>query len=668
MRRTGYIFARGGRRDERARADLPGRLDRALLGLWGRLGVRLPVGMRNHRLRALYREVEAQGPAAQTWSDAELRGEADAIRAGSIRRDAGVRSLVRAFTLAREATRRVLGKVQYPVQIMGGFAMLRGALVEMQTGEGKTLTAVLPATAAALSGRSVHIITVNDYLARRDAEQLGPIYRLLGLTVGLVEQGQSADQRRTAYRCDVVYCTNKELVFDHLRDRLRDRGEPSELHRRMFRLVDADAPHHDGALIPRGLQFAIIDEADSVLIDEARVPLILSDAADDGRLDASMIEAALDVARELRDQDDFSIIPGNRQIEMTAHGDERVDSLTSGWTGPWSMRRARRELVTHALAALHLYRRDVHYIVAEGKVQIVDEFTGRTMPDRSWERSLHQLIESKEGCLLSERRQTVARITYQRFFRRYSHLCGMTGTAAETAAELMAIYGLEVVRIPTHRPIRRRHLGTQTLASEQEKLTEIARSVRRTVGEGRAILIGTRSVQASERVGAFLAEHGVECVVLNARQDEDEAAIVAGAGLPGRIVVATNMAGRGTDIELHPDVARAGGLHVVLTEFHESVRVDRQLFGRCGRQGDPGTCEAIVSLEDELFQRYAAKGMLAVNRRIDWLGHTARILLGRLLRLQCQASAERSNSRIRLATLEEDLRLDKALRFAGDNR
>ena len=543
--------------------------------------------------------------------------------------------------------------------------MMGGGLAEMQTGEGKSLTALLPAVAAALSGRPVHIVTVNDYLARRDAEQFRSAFGALGVSVGLAEHGQEARERRQAYACDVTYCTNKELVFDYLRDRLAlgaCRARPRLLVHELFKSgLAGRAP----ALLLRGLHFAIVDEADSVLVDEARTPLILSGVEGDAEADADLYQTALDLTRWLAWGDDYHLLANEKTIRLTAAGERRVAELSAGLPGLWAIRRAREELVQQALAAVHLFRRDVQYIITEGKVQIVDEYTGRVMPDRSWERGLHQLIEAKENCAITERHRTLARITYQRFFRRYLHLCGMTGTAIEAAGELRAVYGLPVVRIPTNRPLQRTDLGTRVFRTAELKWNAVVESVSTATRANRAVLIGTRSVDASEHVEKLLVGAGLRPVILNARQDRQEAEIVASAGQPGRITVATNMAGRGTDIQLHPAVKHAGGLHVVLTEYHEARRIDRQLFGRAGRQGDPGSYESIVALDDELFQRFAGRKLLLLARARLRQAKEVRPEIGYALRAYSQSLAERLHARARRNTLAEDEHLNRTLGFAG---
>src|SRR5262245_20699163 len=639
-------------------------LDSTLLYAWGRASPYLLSGLWRRRFDRLVRRAEDQEKRLIVLPDEHLRHDANALRGRLSSINGDLDDIAFAFALARETARRHAGMRHFHVQLLGGAALMAGGLAEMQTGEGKSLTALLPAIAAALSGRPVHIVTVNDYLARRDAEQFRPVYSALGLTVGIVEHGQQPQDRQRAYACDVTYCTNKELVFDYLRDRLAlgaRRGRTRLLVDELFKTKLAGQSQR---LLLRGLHFAIVDEADSVLIDEARTPLILTGMAAETQSDAGLYEIALDFARRLVRDDDFQVMASRKETRLTASGERRIAELTEGLQVLWAIRRAREELGRHALSALHFFRRDVQYIVADGKVQIVDEFTGRIMPDRSWERGLHQLIEAKENCAITERRHTLARITYQRFFRRYLHLCGMTGTAIETAGELRAVYGLPVVRIPTNRPLRRTNLGTQIFGTAAEKWIAIVDSVNAVTRQGRPVLIGTRSVDASEHVSELLFKAGLHPVILNARQDRQEAEIVAGAGQPGQVTVATNMAGRGTDIQLHPAVREAGGLHVILSEYHESRRIDRQLYGRAGRQGDPGSYESIVALDDELFQRFAGKQLLRITT--GGVRPTKKVspIIGRALKRYGQSSAERLHGRVRRMTLAEDHRWAKNLGFA----
>ena len=640
------------------------RLDLALLSGWGRISPALLSGITRRRLDRFAQAVDLHERSVAILSDEALRQAASRLRHRNTtadKRDA----VAIAFALAREASRRQSGMRHFHVQVLGGGAMMGGALAEMQTGEGKTLAALLPATAAALMGRPVHVVTVNDYLARRDAEALRSTYAALGLTVGLVQHGQPPRERQQAYACDVTYCNNKELAFDYLRDRLALGARRGHLRLALDEQFKTGATAPATGLLLRGLHFAIVDEADSVLIDEARTPLILSGAQTVSSEDAGLYAAALDIARRLVAHEHYQIMANEKAIRLTASGERNVAALSSTLDGLWTIRRAREDLVQQALSALHLFRRDVQYLVTDGRVQIVDEFTGRVMPDRSWERGLHQLVEAKEGCATTARNGTLARITYQRFFSKYLHLCGMTGTATERAGELRAVYGLRIVPVPTNRPSQRRSLGAKVFTTSEPKWRAVAEAAVAEARKGRAVLIGTRSVDSSEHVAALLDEAGVRPVVLNARQDRQEAQIIAGAGQPGRVTVATNMAGRGTDIHVADDVRDRGGLHVILTEFHESARIDRQLFGRTGRQGDPGSCEAFVALDDELFQRFIDRRLLALARVAIGRRGSIAFPLAKLLKSFSQSAAERLHARARRAALAMDNERDIAMGFAG---
>jgi preprotein translocase subunit SecA len=662
-RRTARPLARGAPYVEQLDRE-PSRIDRGLLHAWGYVAPRLLSQVERRRLEGVVARAESYEPQIRSLSDRQLREAADALREHLSAARFSADAVARAFTLAREAAGRHVGMRHFHVQLLGGAAMMKGALAEMETGEGKTLTALLPAVTAALAHQPVHVITVNDYLARRDADLLRPAYAALGLTVGVVEHGQDAGTRQAAYACDVTYCTNKEIVFDYLRDRLHlgaRRARPRLLVDKLLR--EQERPQQP--LLLRGLHFAVVDEADSVLIDEARTPLILSGREESPKHDAALYETALSIARQLALGENFHIRSSERTVQLTAVGEARVLELLGAQSGLWAIRRAREQLIEQALAALHLYRCDTQYIVADDKVQIVDEYTGRTMPDRAWEGGLHQMIEVKEGCALTERRGTLARITYQRFFRRYMHLCGMTGTALECSGELNAVYGLKVIRIPTNKPSQRRNSGTRVFTAAEAKWAAVVSRAGESTRAGRAMLIGTRSVAASEHLGALLREAGLAHVILNARQNREEAQIVAAAGQPGRITVATNMAGRGTDIQPAEGVLGAGGLHVILTEFHESPRIDRQLFGRGGRQGDPGSHECFIALGDELFRRFAPRWLLRLLERTAKLRGKPPVLWTKLLRNRSQAAAERQHARALRFTLTEDLRQQRALGFAG---
>jgi preprotein translocase subunit SecA len=566
--------------------------------------------------------------------------------------------LVPAFAVIREASRRILGMRHHDVQLMAGRFLLQGKIAEMSTGEGKTLAGTLAVCTAAATGASVHVVTVNDYLAERDAEKNEPLYSFFGFSLGVVIQDTALDQRRKHYANDIVYVSNKELAFDYLKDRISAAGM---LHSHMM-LRRLENNRSSPALVLRGLHVAIVDEADSVLIDEARTPLIISETVPDD-IDEAVYIQAIALARQLKVNVDF-MQNKERDIWLTATGSQTVKALTENLGGLWKSALWRHELIQKALSALYLFQRDQQYIVVENKVQIVDESTGRAMPDRTWERGLHQMIEVKENCEISGQRKTLSQITYQRFFGRYLLLSGMTGTAKEVEPELKRVYDMSVAKVPTHKASRRIRLRDRVFSVSEARWRHVAERTAELAAAGRAVLVGTRSVEGSEYLGRLLDDMGLEHTVLNARQDDAEAEAVALAGLPGRITVATNMAGRGTDIKLSDEVAETGGLHVILTEFHESARVDRQLFGRAARQGDPGTVEAIVSLDDELFVRYAP--FVTKLILLDKKGIHAHIF--RLLVWYAQTKAEHFARKIRLDTIRRDKKWLQALGFVGLNR
>jgi preprotein translocase subunit SecA len=567
----------------------------------------------------------------------------------------------RTFALVRELAARKLGQRPYDTQIRAGWIILRGMLAEMETGEGKTLAATLPACAAALAGIPVHVVTANDYLVKRDAAMMSPLYSAMGLSVGTITNTDSdADARRNAYACHITYCTSQQLAFDYLRDRLSFGSRRGRVALQVGK-VNPGSQQHGLRPLLRGLCFAIVDEADSVLIDEARTPLILSQPmATDQR--PEHYGAALHLAACLREGIDFRLAPQIRQAELTTSGKSRLAELASSLGATWTSARNREAWVRQALCAQKLYSRNHDYLVRDGKVQIIDQNTGRAMPDRSWELGLHQLIEVKEGCELTDPKATVARISYQRFFRRYLRLAGMTGTAREVLHELRTVYDLEVVRVPTHKPSRRTALPDQVLAKATDKWRTVVARLEELHQQGRPVLVGTRSVAASNYLTHLLGKAKLPHAVLNASQDEQEAQTIAGAGQPGRITVATNMAGRGTDIRLATGVAACGGLHVIATERNEARRIDRQLFGRCARQGDPGSFEAILSLEDELLRVYlpASITRTAACLKASWSALPVEFLM----RL-AQRRAERQHARLRRQLLKLDAQLGELLAFSG---
>ncbi len=614
------------------------------------------------RLRSILPAVRRETRRLDGMTEGELIGEAVHLGHQLHRRGFERKLVATSFALVREISRQKLGLAHFDTQLLGGWAILNGRVAEMETGEGKTLAATLPACTAALAGIPVHVITVNDYLAARDAQWMGPIYEALGLSVGTIVAGMDHAARRAAYACDVTYCTNKQVAFDYLRDRLHLRKYSSEL---AVRLADAGGNDTLGdKLLLRGLCYGIVDEADSVLIDEAVTPLIISRPGDTDHKQ-EVFAQALALARELETNVDYRVNPRERQVELSERGSDRLRHLCEASEGLWRNTRYREDLVTQALKAENLIRRDQHYLVQDGEINIVDEFTGRVMADRSWERGLHQMIEVKEGCEITGEQETLGRISYQRFFRRYLKLGGMTGTASELAPELKSVYRLPVVRIKPNRKVRRRGLLSKICRDEEQKWAGIVARIEALHRQGRPLLIGTRSVAASEHLGALLDAAGIENRVLNARQDFDEAEIVAAAGQRGQVTVATNMAGRGTDIKLDNDVVALGGLHVILSERHESTRIDRQLFGRCGRQGDPGSFEAITSLDDELILRYGSGiARLLVHglwRVAPWLARPFALWLTH----SAQQNAERKNSQARKRVLRSEDYLENVLAFTG---
>ncbi|MBN2181273.1 MAG: hypothetical protein JW715_05115 [Sedimentisphaerales bacterium] len=568
-----------------------------------------------------------------------------------------------AFAIVREVAFRKIGEKPFPVQITGAMALEGGCIAEMATGEGKTLTSTMYVTVAGWRGRGCHVVTVNDYLARRDAEWMGQIYRFCGLTVDYIEQQMPPARRKAAYMADITYCTNKEVAADFLRDRItlgRLRGLSSALVSKMA----GGAKNLTDRLIQRGLNCAIVDEADSVLIDESVTPLIISGNAPNPEQVESFRQAAV-IAGQLKQEIDYRIDHRYRDIELTERGKEHLAAITGDLGGLWQGNRRSQEIVNRALTAKDLYVRDHHYVIDKGKIVIVDEFTGRLMPDRTWRDGLHQAVEAKEALNVNPPKDTYARISFQRFFRMYDRLSGMTGTAAEAASEFWQIYHLPVVTIPTNRPCKRKNLPDIILSNNASKWARIVQEIGRINATGRPILIGTRSVLASEHLSGMLKSANLVHQVLNAVHHRMEAQIVAEAGKLGKITVATNMAGRGTDIKLGRGVTELGGLHVIAAEPNESARIDRQLFGRCARQGDPGSAQGIFSLDDEIVSRYARNTVAYFKKRH---AHSTDDISSPLIRgifHLSQSRAERLAMRRRKNVLRTDNWLDEQLGFAG---
>jgi preprotein translocase subunit SecA len=635
-------------------------LDRIGVAITGRIS--RFVRARPTRIHSIVHRVALATDRYAGLSPEALRGAASELKRELRRNGLRHETVARAFALVRATAERMLGMRHFDEQLIGGWILLNGMVAEMHTGEGKTLMATLPACTAAMAGIPVHVITVNDYLVERDCALMRPIYETLGLSTAAVTESMDHRSRQRAYEADVVYCTNKTVVFDYLRDRILLGASSSSLQLRLEKIYGADARIR--RLLLRGLNFAIVDEADSVLVDEARTPLIISSEVPSGD-EALVARQAIDLARQLYVGDDFLILRMERRLALTETGHRRVLELCKALGGVWSGALRREELVTQALTALHLFHRDEHYLVRDGKIQVVDEFTGRVMADRSWGQGLHQLIETKEECEITARKETLARISYQRFFRRYRHLSGMSGTAAEVAGELGDVYGLAVVPVPTHRPSQRIQRPDSIFLTEEDKWCCVADRVAALHARGAPILLGTRSVAASEIASRILTERGLTHRVLNAKQDKEEAEIIAEAGELGRITIATNMAGRGTDIKLGSGVTEVGGLHVILSERHEARRIDRQLAGRCARQGDPGCVEAILSLEDPLILPFKGGWVDGLLRRFTRSGMPAINTMRQAIIDHAQWRTEHAQSKIRRKLLKADREQGDILSFAG---
>ena len=557
------------------------------------------------RWASLLTAIEEYERQYKTLSDQRLRKESLSLRYRAKAGEALAGLLPQAFGLVRESSRRTTGLRHFDTQLIGGMALFHGAVAEMDTGEGKTLTATLPLYLHALKGKGAHLATVNDYLAGRDAELMGPVYELLGLNVGVVQTEMSRPQRRKSYAADVTYGTAKEFGFDFLRDRLvlrRLKQERLEFLDTLGSSGGANAPAGERP-VQRDPYFALVDEADSILIDEARTPLIISAIGDEHEesIRASYAWSA-SVANQFNEDEHYEYDHEKKKVELNAAGRQLVRALPQ----PEEMNGVglidSYEFVERSVKVARDFLLDQHYVVSdENEIVIVDEFTGRLAEGRKWRDGIHQSIEAKEGLEVTVDTGQAARITIQDLFLRYRELAGMTGTAMTSAREFRKIYKTLVVRIPTNRPVQREAQPDRVFQSGETKWEEIAADIERTHAAGRPVLIGTRTIEKSELLSSLLEARGIEHQVLNARHIASEAEIVAAAGQPSRVTVATNMAGRGTDIKLGDGVADLGGLHVIVTEIHDSARIDRQLIGRCGRQGDPGSYQRYLAIDDDII-------------------------------------------------------------------
>lgn len=545
------------------------------------------------RMRYLVDQINKFEPSISKLSDAQLSEKTNEFRARFQKGESLDALLPEAFAVVREAAHRTIGQRHFDVQLIGGIALHQGEIAEMKTGEGKTLTATLPLYLNAISGKSVHLVTVNDYLARRDSEWMAPIFQFLGLTVACLQHSMEDAERQEAYKADILYATNNELGFDYLRDNMK------------FNTQD---------FVQRPLFYAIVDEVDSILIDEARTPLIISGAVEES---SSLYINVNKVVARLKPGQDYEINEKDRVVLLTESGNDAIE-LAFGITNLYDLQYMQLlHHVSQALRAHGLFKKDVEYVVKDDQVLIVDEFTGRILAGRRYSDGLHQALEAKEGVTIEQESQTLATITLQNFFRLYEKLAGMTGTASTEAEEFHNIYKLNVSSIPTNRPMIRQDKPDYIFLTKRAKYDAIVQDVAERQKKGQPVLIGTIAIETSELLSKKLAAHGIKHEVLNAKQHEREAEIVSFAGEAGRVTIATNMAGRGTDIKLTPESIAAGGLYILGTERHESRRIDNQLRGRSGRQGDPGESRFYISLEDDLIRIFAGGNMKA---RMEMLG------------------------------------------------
>ena len=560
------------------------------------------------RIEPLVDKIEALRPTMQALSDEELRGKTEEYKKRLTEGETLDDLLPEAYATVREAAKRVLNMEHYRVQLIGGIILHQGRIAEMRTGEGKTLVSTLPAYLNALEGKGVHVVTVNDYLAKRDAEWMGQVHEFLGLKVGVVLNSMTSEERQEAYKCDITYVTNNELGFDYLRDNMVIYKEQ---------------------LVLRGLHYAIIDEVDSVLIDEARTPLIISGQSGkstalyemcdllarqmkrgDDVQELTKMDAIMGVVQE--ETGDFVVNEKDKIINLTAAGMEKVERFfhIDNFADPENLEIQHNIIL--ALRAHNLMFRDKDYVVKDDQVLIVDEFTGRIMPGRRYSDGLHQAIEAKEHVKVKRESKTLASITFQNFFNLFDKKCGMTGTALTEETEFREIYGMDVVVIPTNRPVIRKDLQDAVYKTKREKLNAIVNAVEEAHATGQPVLVGTITIEASEELSRMLRREGIQHKVLNAQFHELEAEIVADAGIHGAVTIATNMAGRGTDIKLDDEARAAGGLKIIGTERHESRRIDNQLRGRSGRQGDPGESKFYISLEDDLMRLFGSERLISM--------------------------------------------------------
>jgi len=564
--------------------------------------------------------------------------------------------LIDALASLRELSLRILGMRHHDVQLLGARAILMGRIAEMQTGEGKSLTAVPVAVIAAVAGFPIHIITVNEYLASRDADEFSKLFGVMGLSVGVINDEVSREERVREYRKPIVYCTNKSIAFDYIKDRIEFNFFDQRSQHNLYRLTKTE----QSKSLLQGLSFTLIDEADSVLIDEARTPLIISKNVEWSDERQTYL-TAYDFAVELHENKHFKVDRDHKSIFWLSEGESELIEMARSLGGLWSGPIRCRELLSKALSAIYLYQNGKEYTVFEEKVQIIDEFTGRRMPDRTWEGGIHQFIELKENVELTPPRETIAQSTLYRFFEKYWRVSGMSGTINEVSNEVYSSFGVKTEVIPPHEISKRKELPMLIHKNREAKDHALVQLIKTVHLTGQPLLIGTRSVSYSIEISEKLESAGITHQVLSALNDKEEADVISRAGHWNAVTVATNMAGRGTDIKLCEKARKAGGLHVIATEIHESGRVDRQLFGRSARQGDPGSSQLICSFEDEIPQRFLSKALNMLGRKLCGVSPMCALLLIKY----AQRRAEKYNYFIRKELLRMDETLSTSLSFAG---
>ena len=610
--------------------------------------------------------IKSAQKALESRTGAELAVVYENLREQNKFKAASNEVLVQSFALGVEALRRTTGMIAYDVQILAGLAMASGSVAEMQTGEGKTLTTMLPIVVLALPRSGVHVATVNAYLAKRDFEFLKPALEMLGITAGISFSSASASEKKAAYACDVTFGTGYEFGFDFLRDQIAAKELGNDRLGEKLRRSLFSEPRSFDSHTQRGFAAAIIDEVDSVFIDEATTPLVLSSGALGAEVVDTVYRQAKMTAESFVEDEDFIIDRLNKTLSLTERGVESAHQArelfaTNG--RKQSLLRPWQQYIESALRALHIMHRDINYVVRDQKVEIVDEYTGRIFSDRNWRDGLHQAVEAKEGVPITEERRTIARISRQRYFQRYELLCGMTGTADGHQREFQKCYDLPIVVIPRRKELRRIELPTLYFRSEDEKSNAIVKDAIARGSNGQPILIGTRTIQQSLQLSDKLGENAIQHRVLNGVQDEEEAALIATAGTSGTITVATNMAGRGTDIQLDPKAIEAGGLHVIGFERNSSQRIDRQLLGRSGRQGDPGSGQFFVSADDQIVNRFDSTLVKLLNRITKTNGVESRGFDRRVNLIQ--RASEKMGYATRQDVMREELWLDKVKKSAG---